>query len=190
MLQLHGEWHEALEAAVAAERRSEEGENQASAARACYLQGEVRRLRGELDTAEAAYRDASRLGLEPQPGFALMRLAQGRQDAAASAISRALAEATERLTRAALLPAFAEIMVATDEVERAGEACAELAVLADRGDDLAGDERVVAVERAAALLASPVLTGTRERQRRGPRRSGDHAADWPGEAHVEQSTSG
>jgi DNA-binding NarL/FixJ family response regulator len=134
VLQLHGEWHEALEAAVAAERRSEEGENQASAARACYLQGEVRRLRGELEAAEAAYRDASRLGLEPQPGFALMRLAQGRQDAAASAISRALAEATERLTRAALLPAFAEIMVATGEDERAREACAELAVLAEECD--------------------------------------------------------
>ena len=131
VLQLHGDWHDALEAAVAAERRSELGSNRSSAARACYLRGEVCRLRGEFDEAEAAYGEASRLGLEPQPGFALLRLAQGRRGAAASAISRASDEATERPTQAALLPALAAIMVAAGDLERAGDACDELALLAE-----------------------------------------------------------
>ena len=134
VLQLQGEWPEALEAARAAERRSEEGSNRLSAARACYLRGEVCRLRGELDDAEAAYADASRLGLEPQPGFALLRLAQGRGDAAAAAILRASDEATERLSRAALLPALAKIMVAAGDLDRAGTACRELALLAEQCD--------------------------------------------------------
>jgi DNA-binding CsgD family transcriptional regulator len=131
VLQLHGDWPDALEAAEAAERRSERGANRMSAARACYLRGEVFRLRGEFEAAEDAYGEASRIGLEPQPGLALLRLAQGRRDLAASAILRASDEATERLTRAALLPALAEIMVATRDLDRADEACAELAQLAE-----------------------------------------------------------
>jgi ATP/maltotriose-dependent transcriptional regulator MalT len=134
VLQLHGDWQDALDAAGAAERRSEEGSNRISAARACYLRGELRRLRGEFGDAEAAYGEASRLGLEPPPGFALLRLAQGRGDAAASAISRASDEATGRLARAALLPALAEIMVAAGELDRAGAACEELALLAEQCD--------------------------------------------------------
>ena len=134
VLQLHGEWHDAVEAAVAAERRSEQGSNRMAAARACYLRGEVCRLRGDFEDAEAAYGHASRLGLEPQPGLALLRLAQGRRDAAASGISRASDEARERLARAALLPALAEIMVATGELERAAVACEELALLAEECD--------------------------------------------------------
>jgi ATP/maltotriose-dependent transcriptional regulator MalT len=134
VLQLHGDWHDAVEAALAAERRSQQGANRTSAARACYLRGEVCRLRGDFDDAEAAYGEASRLGLEPQPGLALLRLAQGRRAAAASAIARASDEATERLARAALLPALAEIMVATGELQRAAAACDELALLAEECD--------------------------------------------------------
>jgi DNA-binding CsgD family transcriptional regulator len=134
VLQLHGDWHDALEAALHAERRSHEGANRVSAARACYLRGEVCRLRGDFEGAEGAFGEASRLGLEPQPGMALLRLAQGRRDLAASAILRASDEATERLTRAALLPALAEIMVATGDLDRAGEACGELALLAEECD--------------------------------------------------------
>ena len=43
-----------------------------------YRQGELLRLQGELADAERAYREASRRGCEPQPGLALLRLAQGR----------------------------------------------------------------------------------------------------------------
>src|SRR2546429_8418942 len=73
ILQLQGDWTDALTEAERADRRSEKAMNQASAARACYLRGEVHRLRGEFAEAEDAYRRASQLGSEPQPGLALLR---------------------------------------------------------------------------------------------------------------------
>ncbi len=84
------------------------------------------RLRGEFAAAEAAYRDASRGGREPQPGLALLRLAQGDTDAADAAIRRALGETTERPSRARLLPACVEIMLAVGDVREARDACLEL----------------------------------------------------------------
>ena len=54
-----------------------------------YRQAELLRLRGEFAAAEEAYREASRLGWEPQPGLAQLRLAQGKRDAALAAIRRA-----------------------------------------------------------------------------------------------------
>ena len=58
-------------------------------------------------------------GWEPQPGLALLRLAQGQADAAAAAIRRALGEAPDPLQRAGLLPAYVEIMLAAGDVEEA-----------------------------------------------------------------------
>ena len=126
ILQLQGDWTEALDEATRADERSRRAMNQASAARACYLRGEVHRLRGEFAEAEEDYRRASRLGSEPQPGLALMRLAQGKRDAAAASIRRFVAETTEPLRRAALLPACAQILLATGELEKARNACREL----------------------------------------------------------------
>jgi hypothetical protein len=68
-----------------------------------YRQGEVHRLRGERGAAESAYRDASRLGREPQPGLALLRLAQGERESALSLVRRALAETEQPGERLALL---------------------------------------------------------------------------------------
>ena len=126
ILQIQGDWSEALAEATDAERRSTKAMNRASAARACYLRGEVHRLRGEFAEAEEDYREASRLGSEPQPGLALMRLAQGNHEAAAASIRRVVGETTDPLRRAALLPAFAEIMLTAGELEEARRACSEL----------------------------------------------------------------
>jgi ATP/maltotriose-dependent transcriptional regulator MalT len=104
--------------------------NQAAAAKGRYLTGEVHRLRGDLEQAEEAYGQASLLGLEPQPGLALVRLARGHPAAAAAAIRRALGETADRLMRAGLLPAAVEIMLATGEVDEARSACHELAAIA------------------------------------------------------------
>ena len=103
ILELAGDWDVALEEARRAGERFDRGS--AAAGHAVYRQAEVHRVRGELAAAEQAYRDASRCGFEPQPGLALLRLAQGREDAAASAIRRALSEATDPLRRLRLLPA-------------------------------------------------------------------------------------
>jgi DNA-binding CsgD family transcriptional regulator/tetratricopeptide (TPR) repeat protein len=130
LMQMHGDWPAALMEAQHAGRRLEEAMNQAAAAKACYLQGEVHRLRGQFGQAEEAYRQASLLGLEPQPGWALLRLAQGSAAAAAAAIGRALGETTERPKRANLLPAAVEILLATGDVDEARSACGELEAIA------------------------------------------------------------
>jgi DNA-binding CsgD family transcriptional regulator len=126
IMELHGAWRDALEEARRARQRSEWGSDRPAAARAFYRQGELHRLRGELVAAEEAYRDASRFGWEPQPGLALLRLAQGNEDAAAAAIRRAVGETTDPLKRARLLPAYVEIMLAAGNVDGARRACREL----------------------------------------------------------------
>jgi DNA-binding CsgD family transcriptional regulator len=129
IMQLDGAWSDALEEARRAGLRFVETRNSA-AGLAHYRQGEVLRLQGELDAAEAAYREASRLGWEPQPGLAQLRLAQGRADAAAAAIIRATGEVTDPLKRAGLLAAAAEIMLAVDDPARARAAAGELTEVA------------------------------------------------------------
>ena len=162
LMQLQGDWPDALEEADRASRRLEEAMNQAAAAKACYLKGEVHRLRGEFGEAEEAYRLASQLGLEPQPGWALVRLAQGNSAAAAAAIRRALGETSDRLGRAGLLPAAVEIMLATGEVDDARSACRELeAIAADYESEMLralhaqarGAVDLVAGDAAAALVS-------------------------------------
>ena len=130
LMRLHGAWREALEEAQRAGRRFEEAMNRGAAAKGWYLRGEVHRLRGEFSDAEDAYREASQLGFEPQPGWALLRLARGNADAAAAAMRRLTGETTERLRRAGLLPAYVEIMLAVGDVDEARSACRELGEIA------------------------------------------------------------
>ena len=86
--QLHGAWSDALEEAVLARERCEQAMNRLATGQA-YQQAELHRLRGDYAAAEGAYRDASRYGREPQPGLALLRVAQGEAEAAAGAPPRA-----------------------------------------------------------------------------------------------------
>jgi DNA-binding CsgD family transcriptional regulator len=162
LMQMQGDWPAALMEAQHAGRRLEEAMNQAAAAKACYLQGEVHRLRGQFGQAEEAYRQASLLGLEPQPGWALLRLAQGSAAAAAAAIGRALGETTERPKRANLLPAAVEILLATGDVDEARSACGELeAIAADYDSEMLralyaharGAVELAAGEAGAALMS-------------------------------------
>jgi DNA-binding CsgD family transcriptional regulator len=130
IMQLRGSWPDALAEARRAAERLAQGFNRNAAAQAFYRQGELHRLSGELAAAEAAYRASSRHGWEPQPGLALLRLSQGRPDAAAAAIRRMLAETTAWSRRAVLLPASVEISLAVRELEEAREASRELDALA------------------------------------------------------------
>jgi ATP/maltotriose-dependent transcriptional regulator MalT len=134
LMRLQGAWPEALEETRRADRRFEEAMNRAAAARASYLRAEVHRLRGEFASAEEEYREASRRGLEPQPGLALLRLAQGNAEAAAASIERVLVETTDPLQRAGLLPAYVEILLAVEGVDRTRDACDELDQTATKYD--------------------------------------------------------
>ena len=124
--QLHGAWADALDEAVLARERCEQAMNRPAAGQAYYQQAELHRLRGDYAAAEDAYRDASRYGREPQPGLALLRLAQGEADASGSTLRRALSETAEPLQRAVLLPAYVEVALARDAVDDAASASAEL----------------------------------------------------------------
>jgi len=130
IMQLKGEWSDAIEEAQHAARRAAIGNHRGALADAAYVQGEVHRLRGELGAAEQAYREASGYGREPYPGLALLRLEQGRLDAALAAIRRELGVATAPTDRARLLPACVEIMLAAGDVEGARGACEELTGIA------------------------------------------------------------
>jgi DNA-binding NarL/FixJ family response regulator len=153
IMQLQGAWDAALEEARRAAERFTEGVlNARVCGKAYYRQGEVHRLRGERSAAEESFREASRRGYEPQPGLALLRLAEGKGDAASSAISRMLDEASQPRVRAALLPAYVEIMLARGEVEEARSACRELETIsgAHRSDML---QAMSAEARGALALA-------------------------------------
>jgi DNA-binding NarL/FixJ family response regulator len=100
--------------------------NRPAAGQAYYQQAELLRLQGQLAGAEEAYRNASAYGREPQPGLALLRLAQGDLGAATGAIKRIAAVTAEPLQRATLLPAYVEIMLASGDLDEAREAASEL----------------------------------------------------------------
>ncbi len=130
LLQLQGEWLGALEESRRARERCERAMNRLAAGQAAYQQAEVLRRQGEFATADAAYRDAHACGREPQPGLALLRLAEGDAAAAGAALRRALAETVPPLKRSRLLPAYAEVLVALGDVDGARSACRELAEIA------------------------------------------------------------
>jgi DNA-binding CsgD family transcriptional regulator len=127
VLQARGEWDEATRDAQAAcellRSRPAEGA-------AFYRLGELHRLRGEFDKAEAAYTRANERGRKPQPGFSLLRLAQGRTADAAASIRSVLLDARAAATRARLLAAAVEILLAAGEIEEAGAAADELSEIA------------------------------------------------------------
>jgi DNA-binding CsgD family transcriptional regulator len=161
IMQLQGGWQAALEEAehVAAQGAL----NQLAFGRALYVQGDLHRLRGDFEAAERAYRAAARHGEQPQPGLALLRLAQGRVSAALAAIRRVVGESSLPLERAALLPAYVEIALAAGEVDEAERAKNELAAISQvhKGDALramsAHASGAVALARGEPAGALPEL---------------------------------
>ena len=146
---LSGTWPEALVEARQACDRLAAPVNPMALAGACVIEGDLMRLVGDLDGAEAAYQRASEIGRDPQPGLALLRLAQGRLDAADAMIRRAIGESQDPIGRARLLGAYVEIVLATGGT---GDA------------DAAADEfRATATELGNAVPARP----RRARHRRG-----------------------
>jgi class 3 adenylate cyclase len=102
------------------------------AGEAFYEIGEIRLRMGDLPGAEEAFGRAIELARDPQPGIALLRLAQGKVDAAAKSIRRALEDDSwSRLARARLLPAQIEIALVAGDVATARSAAEELEAIAE-----------------------------------------------------------
>jgi DNA-binding NarL/FixJ family response regulator len=132
ILQVDGDWDGALAEARRAADRFAERRDRRAAGQAAYRCGEILRVRGDLAGAERAFRDAARNGRDPQPGLALLRLAQGREDAACAAVAGAADAAEGWIGRARLLPAQVEILVAAGRLDAAAAAAGDLDALAAR----------------------------------------------------------
>ena len=131
IMRLRGAWDEARQEAMLACDELK-GFNLRATGEAFYQIGEIRLRMGDLAAAEDAFRQAHELGHEPQPGLALLRLAEGKVDAAATMIKRALAdESWDRLARARSLPAQVEIAIAAGDLETARSAADEMATIAE-----------------------------------------------------------
>lgn len=96
------------------------------AAGAFYEIGEIRLRVGDFQAAESAFREAHEMGRDPQPGLAMLWLAEGKVTAAHGSIQTALVETRDRLARARLLPAQVEISIAAGDLGQAHHALEEL----------------------------------------------------------------
>lgn len=128
LLRFGGAWAAALDEAqlVAAGMKADQRERAA----ATYEEAEIHRLRGEFEEATDLYEQTSRRGVDPQPGLALLRLAQGDVERAAGAIRRATGTTGSDLGRARFLPAAVEILLASGEPAEAEDAAADLSRIA------------------------------------------------------------
>nr|WP_090342855.1 LuxR family transcriptional regulator [Mycolicibacterium malmesburyense]CRL73469.1 LuxR family transcriptional regulator [Mycolicibacterium malmesburyense] len=134
ILQIHGEWSKATTAARQACEHLSHPTPHPTLGLAAYQQGELHRLRGEYGAAAAAYRQAHRCGREPLPGLALLRMAEGKLDAATTAIRRAVDESPDPFGRPSALAAHVEIMLSAGDVAAARTSADELSELAETID--------------------------------------------------------
>jgi ATP/maltotriose-dependent transcriptional regulator MalT len=127
--------------------------------------GEVRRRLGDLPAAADAFERAQELGADPQPGFALVRLAQRKIAAARSALGLALSDTRSPQKRVRLLSAQVEVAVAAGEVDEARSAAAELAALAETHDLLAFAAAAATADGSIALASgdAPVALAASKR---------------------------
>ncbi len=169
LLQLHGDWPDALDQAHRACEWLGRPPAQRALGSAFYQVGELHRLRGETTQAAQAYKSASEHGRTPQPGLALLRLAQGDAAAALASVTAALDATRDRRLRAALLAATAEIALACGETSRAAAAVAEVSAIAGQLD--APFLRALAAHWEGACL----LADGHARQALGPLRAASAA---------------
>lgn len=165
LLGLGGAWDEA---GTEAERACRELMNYHPnmAGESFYVAGELRRRMGDLAGAEDAFLTAHELGRDPQPGLALVRLAQGRGEAAATALASCLAGGDwHGLARARLLAAQVEVTVAVGDVDTGRKATRHLEMMARESGTKLLD--AVALEaRGAVAVADGEVADALNRLRR------------------------
>jgi ATP/maltotriose-dependent transcriptional regulator MalT len=125
--QLHGQWSEALDeldGVIPSDR------DRWAAGIAASVRGNLDRLLGRFDAAEEQFSHSSKLGEDPQPGLALLRLARGSVQAAAAMVRRSLAETHQPGRRIQVLAAATEILLAVGETDAAQASAEELREIA------------------------------------------------------------
>jgi DNA-binding CsgD family transcriptional regulator/tetratricopeptide (TPR) repeat protein len=155
VFQMRGKWDDA---ARDAQDACELLMSRPAAGAALYRLGEIHRLRGEFEKAEAAYMQANERGRKPQPGLSLLRLAQGEIAAAAASIRSVLLDTRAQPARTRMLAAAVEILLAAGDVENARAAATELSTIASAiGASLLNAASAQA--RGAVLLAEGDVAG-------------------------------
>ena len=127
LLLLRGAWAEASADAELALAGLRAGDYRAAFG-AHYQFGELQRLRGAFHSAAEAYRRAGETAWEPQPGLALLHLAEGKAARAQEEIRRSAA-AADPFTRRHLLRAVVDIEVAAGDPGAARRALTEFQAL-------------------------------------------------------------
>jgi len=151
---LRGDWATAEHQAMAACEELQEFQRDITAS-GYYEVGEVRRQRGDFAAAEEAYGQANEWGRDPQPGLALLRLAQGKVQSAIAGIERALENVDTPLFRSRLLPARVEIAVAAGDLSSARAAAEELERTVDAFK--IGDQRAPAFDASVHLALGQIM---------------------------------
>ena len=165
IMQLRGDWSEALGEAERAADLLAQPPPQPAVGMAYYQLGELHRLGGQFRRAEEAYQQASRWGRDPQPGLALLRLAQGNAGAAFVSLARLLEETGDVTVRAALLPAYVEAALAATRTSEARRAAEELAALATELASPALEATAAYAGGAVSLAEGDPAGGCRELRR-------------------------
>jgi DNA-binding CsgD family transcriptional regulator len=161
IMKAQGAFDEALTEFDLAMRRYLEADARNAAGLVMAERGDVLRVRGDFTGAAAAYDSAGTLGHEPQPGLALLWLAQGRTAAAVAAVRRLLGETGDPVHRSRLLPAAVEVLLAGGHTDAAAGLAAELGSIAasfgcpsvQARADHAGAQTALATGDPAASLA-------------------------------------
>ena len=158
-MRLRGDWSAAEAQALAACEELKDFDQMIPAA-GWYEIGEIRRRRGDLAGAEDAYRISSELGREPQPGLSLVRLAEGKVDAAAAGVKRSLDEAQGPLFRLRRLPAQVEIAIAAGDLRTARAAADEMEQTVDAYK--IGDRRAAAFDAMVHFSRGQILLADKD----------------------------
>ena len=157
LMRLCGSWPEAVNEVAEVCDDLSGSYGQLVASHAFYQLGEMHRLLGNPEAAEA-YRRAGELGGPTQPGMALLRLAQDDIETAVVGIRRALIETRGRLERLDLLSACVSIMLAADDVDAARAAVTEMSLIAEVYDNAAVRAEVAAARGSVALAEGDAAT--------------------------------
>ncbi len=127
---MRGDWPAAEAQAIAACEELHDFDRSITAS-GHYEIGEIRRRRGDFAGAEESYRTSNELGRDPQPGLSLLRLAEGKVDAAVAGITRTLQDAKDPIFRLRRLPAQVEIAIAAGDLRTARAAADEAEQIVD-----------------------------------------------------------
>jgi class 3 adenylate cyclase len=159
VLRLRGDWPAAEAQAVAACDELQDFERTITAS-GHYEIGEIRRQRGNLTGAEESYRVANEMGRTPEPGLSLLRLAEGKIDAAVAGITRTLQDTTDPLFRLRRLPAQVEIAIAARDLETAKAAADEAEQIVDAYK--IGNRRAAAFDAKVSFLRGEIALAEKE----------------------------